>query len=366
MMLERHLVQLLVLGSLQWAGSLAGAPPSSSVAPPPPCSQWSARPCWASSDEVDHLQLLDCAFRNVTRDFAGKLLEPFGRAARSELEDALQLERYCPELRRTSRPPPGRAQDASAIPCRFSGGAPNRAVYYVAATGGDDTGVGSGGAPFATVERALAASRSRVRRVGATIVLLPGTHYLTNGTIELDGRDSGLVVTGCDGSGDDDIALPTILSAGIALNQPAAWEAVPGEPHISMLKGAFQGHAIDGLFLSSTSSNVRLVRARHPNSNPERVIWPTGPQAANGQFSAEQYIGPEQIRYPQNWLDPPAWQLEAPRVIEVNSPNWNGASGGLPSGVNFTSSGGMSPYYQARVGGPMNRFVGGINPGACE
>jgi hypothetical protein len=132
-----------------------------------------------------------------------------------------------------------------------------------------------------------------------------------------------------------------------------------------MVKGAFAGHAIDGLFLSSATSNERLVRARHPNSNPERVIWPTGQQKANGQFPAEQYIGPEQIRYPQNWLDPPAWQLEAPRVIEVNYPNWNGASGGLPSGVNFTSSGGMSPYYQARVGGPMKRFVGGINPGAC-
>ena len=26
-------------------------------------------------------------------------------------------------------------------------------------------------------------------------------------------------------------------------------------------------------------------------------------------------------------------------------------------GINFTSAGGMSPFYQAREGGPMNRFV---------
>ena len=87
---------------------------------------------------------------------------------------------------------------------------------------------------------------------------------------------------------------------------------------------------VDGLFLSSASANARLVRARHPNSNPERVIWPSSkPSASASQYPAEQYIGPEMLRYPESWLLPPAWQLVPPRLVEVSSPNWNGIAGGL-------------------------------------
>jgi hypothetical protein len=65
-------------------------------------------------------------------------------------------------------------------------------------------------------------------------VLLPGTHYLANATTKLDARDSGLVLTGCDG------AMPT-LSAGVPLNARGVWEAVPGEPSVSMMRNAFGG-----------------------------------------------------------------------------------------------------------------------------
>lgn len=74
------------------------------------------------------------------------------------------------------------------------------------------------------------------------------------------------------------------------------------------------------------------------------------------------YVGPDDLFYPSDWMAPPAWQLVPPTLHQVDTPNWN-TEGGLPPSVEFTSAGGMSPYYQARVGGPMDRFVGGVNPG---
>jgi hypothetical protein len=335
---------------------LAPALPLLPAQTPPACDIWSARPCFGS-------QALDCAFRNLTREFGASLLAPeFGAAATFELEQAMQLGRYCPALRRTApprRPAPAPAADGAtaAAACRHSAAASGK-VFGVAAAhgGGDDSGVGSIATPFATLERAVAASREQRAAAGegATIVLLPGTHSLADSTVELDARDSGLHLTGCDG------AMPT-LSAGAPLNPRGAWEAVPGQPGVSMMRSAFGGKAIDGLFLSSPAANDRLVRARHPNSNPERVIWPTG--TAGAQYGASQYVGPDMIRYPESWLPPPAWQLVPPKLVEISEPNWNGVSGGLPPNVSFTSAGGMSPFYQARIGGPMDRFVGGINPG---
>ena len=330
-------------------------------AAPPACDTWSARPCWAPP-------ALDCAFRGLTKDLGARLLaHNFGHAAVAELEDAMQLARYCPALPLTQRPPmlpDSNAGHSSGAPaCNYKGAGTGK-VHAVAPEGGNDGGAGTLSAPFKTVARAVAASRQRkVAGDGATIVLLPGTHYLGNATVELDERDSGLVLTGC-APVTAGAVLPTILSAGRPLNASGVWEAVPGNPGVSMMRHAFGGQAIDGLFLSSASTNVRLVRARHPNSNPERVIWPSGAPAAGAQqYPATQYIGPEMLRYPESWLPPPAWQLEAPQLIEIRTPNWNGISGGLPASVNFTQAGGMSPYYQARTGGPMNRFVGGINPG---
>ena len=279
--------------------------------PRPGCDSWSARPCWPSP-------ALDCAFRALARDLGDKLLHgSFGSEALVQLEDAMQLQRYCPALPRTQRTPAEAGADAAAAaggraapPCSYSGATSGK-VYAVAASGGDDGGPGTLSAPFATPARAVAASRQRAAvGEGATIVLLPGTHYLANETMELDERDSGLVLTGCEAvaGAASPLQLPTTLSAGRALNASGVWEAVPGEPRVSMMRHAFgPGRPIDGLFLSSASANVRMVRARHPNSDPERVIWPSSAPADGAQqYPAEQYIGPQLLRYPESRpLGPP-------------------------------------------------------------
>ena len=66
------------------------------------------------------------------------------------------------------------------------------------------------------------------------------------------------------------------------------------------------------------------------------------------------------LRKNNRWMDPPAWQQEQMTLIEIDEPNWNCWGQHC---FNFTSAGGMSPFYQARVGGPMRRFDPPIAPG---
>ncbi len=66
------------------------------------------------------------------------------------------------------------------------------------------------------------------------------------------------------------------------------------------------------------------------------------------------------LRKNNRWMDPPAWQQEQTTLIEIDEPNWNCWGQHC---FNFTSAGGMSPFYQARVGGPMRRFDPPIAPG---
>jgi hypothetical protein len=97
----------------------------------------------------------------------------------------------------------------------------------------------------------------------------------------------------------------------------------------------------------------RFIRARHPNADPDTDLHPTG------------YIPMEHVvRKEGRWMPAPAWQTVPPKLIEIQTPNWYcwGSFGSNPC-FNFTSSGGMSPYYQARQGGAMDRFVGGLAPG---
>ena len=82
-------------------------------------------------------------------------------------------------------------------------------VYHVAANGGDDrAGSGSVSSPFASIHRALAATRAATATATTTgagtgapkaIVLEAGVHYL-NATIQLGVADSGLTITAAPGA----------------------------------------------------------------------------------------------------------------------------------------------------------------------
>lgn len=233
--------------------------------------QWGARPCWVDP-------AADCTFRHLAMDFAGtRLNATFGWRALQGVAAALQLGPLCngtadPQTRshissvdvvdqhRSFTEPHSNSQSKNdnTGPCRFEAAGTGRVFAVAGSTtpgGGSDAGPGTLASPFATLSRAVHASRDRGSppAAGATIVLLSGAHYLS-ATIELGPADSGLVITGCDGE------FP-ILSSGVPLQ--GRWETTPGNPEVSMMRNASGGAgAIDGLFLSSDTGGAGAFNTR--------------------------------------------------------------------------------------------------------
>ena len=78
-------------------------------------------------------------------------------------------------------------------------GAAAELTFHVHPLAGDDANEGSEAAPFLTIERALAATRTVPQRTApAAMVLQAGVHYLKK-TIEVHDSDAGLVITAAKG-----------------------------------------------------------------------------------------------------------------------------------------------------------------------
>jgi hypothetical protein len=136
----------------------------------------------------------DCAYRQLALDY-GASLQPFRPSASwAQMADALA---GAPEAQNCSLSLPAAPANAS----RFSylplpaAGTPN--VYYIAAAGGADSNPGTQAAPFATVERGLAAARAGAPAPG-TLVLRGGTYFLA-APLVLTAADAHLTVQGFPG-----------------------------------------------------------------------------------------------------------------------------------------------------------------------
>ena len=281
---------------------------------------------------------VDCAMRKLTVGFAARLLGA-ERAAHSlhHVIDGLEYARLC----NTSR---GEAVRVGLLaagqgPVRRYGRlepAPATAVsFFVEPVHGSDAGPGTLGAPFRTVHRAIQATRSHGPTVPRTVWLRGGTHYLGQ-TVVLSRGDSNLTIAAYGGES-------PVVSGGRLLAPRWTEPDARGVSLAANVSGSFTGLFVD---------NRRQIRARHPDANPEYDLHPTG------------YIPMSQIvRKNNRWMDPPPWQQEPTQLIEISEPSWNCWS--TVDGVcrNFTNAGGMSPYYQARVGGAMRRFTPPIAPG---
>jgi hypothetical protein len=171
----------------------------------------------------------DCLMRNYAVEFA-QAIQPF-RSAQvfSDIADALA---GSPEKASgcnvTFTPAQGQAaQAASRFPHLHAtpkAPAAGGATLYVSLSGSDATGTGALAAPFATLARALQASRATP---GADTIVLRGGVYARQATIVLGPADSGLTITNFPGE-------EVWLSGGtpLAAATAAQWKAynVSGSP----------------------------------------------------------------------------------------------------------------------------------------
>ena len=156
----------------------------------------------------------ECEIRLLSYEYALSLQPKRVASKLVDVFDALELETMCSVTRPIPQklPPPSYPLPDSNF------------TYFVDLDKGNDTAAGTKLEPFATVGRALAATRTRasastsgaVPAIKAAIVLRAGTHYLTKG-LNLSASDSGLTITNYPGE-------ESWLSGGVALK--TKWEPV--------------------------------------------------------------------------------------------------------------------------------------------
>ena len=152
---------------------------------------------------------LDCAIRQLALDYS-RVATPWADA--SLVSDALRLQIDC----NATRPAPApRVPTSAALPAAAAG-----ATFFADAVAGSDANAGTEASPFATVARALAATRAATARPAA-IVLRAGTFHLP-ATLELGPQDSGLSIAAYPGEA-------PVLSGGAPL-AGLAWAPVPPPP----------------------------------------------------------------------------------------------------------------------------------------
>jgi hypothetical protein len=203
-------------------------------------------------------KFIDCAVRRAAFAFA-QHLQPARN--NSDVFDALQLGAYC------GTPPP-RAPAARAAPAGLPAAARS---FYCDAAAGSDAAAGTEAAPFATVERGVAACRggggggAGAAPPGCLVVLRGGAPFFLRAPLALDGRDSGLTIAAYPGEA-------PVLSGGAPL--AAAWERVP-----SALPGANIWRARAPLPVAPGALLVagkRQPRARWPNGDADTDTVPAG------------------------------------------------------------------------------------------
>eukprot|EP01043_Picozoa_sp_COSAG02_P002412 COSAG02_NODE_55_length_43887_cov_30.660364_33_plen_712_part_00 len=198
----------------------------------------------------------DCHGRMLAYEYALTIIP--ARSPQLETFDALNLETTCGVTRPTHL---GKAPHA-AVPDH---GCSPELTFHVHPTSGSDEADGTEAAPFLTIHRALAATRTTPARTApAAIVLQAGVHYL-NATIDVAATDAGLTITAAKGS-----EGKAIVSGGVKLapkwtksTRPVAnssWNIwVTDVPtHIEEIRG-----------LQTLDPHRRVTRAREPNADTD-------------------------------------------------------------------------------------------------
>jgi hypothetical protein len=163
--------------------------------------------------------------------------------------DALELESSCGVTRPIptgSIPPP-----SDPLPS-------GPAVFFVDPSG-DDSHAGTESAPFATVDRAVAATRSASTTPKA-VVLRKGTHFLGTESVKLTAADSGLLITNYPGEEawvSGGVPLKTSWEKYNTTNGTNVWvtHIADAATVLAVGNGTFDG-------LMTLETHERLIRAR--------------------------------------------------------------------------------------------------------
>lgn len=304
----------------------------------------------------------DCEIRRLAvRTARERGLGPSGYDLRT-LHDALQLETRCGDrwAAVSSPPPQARRSKDEAAPCP-----PGRRCLYICPTSGDDArGTGTQAAPLRTLQRAVLAARgagAERRGRATTLMLHGGVHWLQH-PLQLTPEDSGLHIVGIAGEN-------VTVSGGIPLpGESLKWrahdvssgkniwaadlshlgvQAMPGlrlngrrvgDNCICALCAAADAGpllCICGLLTGRAFSSyvsVQVVRARHPNGDPETQGKHTLPSGWQPATLAER------------WLPGRAASLalvESAQQVEVASPSRAAAYA-------------VYPFYTIGIGGLCN------------
>jgi hypothetical protein len=210
----------------------------------------------------------DCQAYALAYEYALRVMP--ARAPHREVWDALRLGPDCgapppPDRRELGLPPPW----PPAAPLSAAAAAAAGPTFYVSPTGSDATGDGSLGAPFGTVARGVAATRTaRAPGAGpAAVILRAGVHVLA-ATVQLDARDAGLTIANYPGEA-------AWVSGGAPVS-PASWTPVNVTANASNIYAAALGAGAPRYLTSLVTVNAsdgspgkRLYRAQYPNFNPE-------------------------------------------------------------------------------------------------
>lgn len=197
----RSALALLALG-VAAVGAARSVPSSARrMAPAPPLPRGFERA--VLRDDV----AIDCAVRSLAYNFSLEVLPD--RAPLVSVFDALQLGSYCNMSRPAGSSPPEASRQARASRAGRRLSLSDPASVFVDPVAGSDSNSGSQSAPFKTIVRALAATRS-MGVVPRQIVLRAGTHALTE-TMALSAADSLLSIVNFPGE-------EPVVSGGVELD----------------------------------------------------------------------------------------------------------------------------------------------------
>ena len=202
----------------------------------------------------------DCSWRKLAYAYALHL-QDVSPAKAKELHDALELSVLCGEPFHQPSP----AAPAGASPASDS-------TVFVSPNG-SDTAAGTLTAPFKTLAGALLHVRKASPAGHASIQLRGGTYHLDSGNlaqgIVLGPADSHLTISAYNNE-------PAVLSGGVELSGLEWAESEKEHIHVTTLTAA-QAKLLPAK--GATSLRVggqRATRARFPNANPERDLFPKG------------------------------------------------------------------------------------------
>jgi hypothetical protein len=248
----------------------------------------------------------DCAMRKLAFEYA-QAVHP-GRGSLPSVFDGLQLSRCGVTPAAAVAPNPVAAAAAAAAAATAATNQRPEPEIFVSVNGSDGSGSGTLAAPYATPHRGVAACRRAATAVGSsacTLTLRAGTYFLADSPLQLSAMDSGLTIRSYPGeqaelSGGEPLSgltwsLANLTAAAAAnLSRTVAWKAP--------FRAA--GGELPALRLRDTGR--RVVRARHPNVDPELM---------GARRSGNEYEG---------WL-------------AANTANWYPATPGPTPGQDFVS-----------------------------